>query len=127
MEKKQYPFIKEFMLISQTPMIHFQFEQNGATLRATEVKPKLDAFLTEKAKQIGVDISQWLIHDTKALNYKMRIIAEGASTSDCNIGNYKFYFGNRGESKKDVVFQNAKLQIICFLDELRDLICRTIK
>ncbi len=42
-------------LRQHTPIIHFQHDQDGATLRATEVKPKLDKFIWE----------QWL---TKAKN-----------------------------------------------------------
>jgi len=33
----------EFTLKQHTPIIHFQHDQDGATLRATEVKPKLDS------------------------------------------------------------------------------------
>lgn len=35
----------EFTLRQHTPLIHFQHDQEGATLRATEVKPKLDRFI----------------------------------------------------------------------------------
>lgn len=35
----------EFELKQITPMIHFQHDESGATLRSTEVKPKLDKFL----------------------------------------------------------------------------------
>ncbi|MDP3443821.1 MAG: hypothetical protein Q8T08_13255, partial [Ignavibacteria bacterium] len=38
----------EFTLKQHTPLIHFQYDQAGATLRATEVKPKLDQFIIEK-------------------------------------------------------------------------------
>jgi hypothetical protein len=38
----------EFTLQQHTPLIHFQHDQAGATLRATEVKPKLDQFIIEK-------------------------------------------------------------------------------
>lgn len=38
----------EFTLKQHTPLIHFQHHQYGATLRASEVKPKLDRFLIEK-------------------------------------------------------------------------------
>ncbi len=38
----------KFELKQHTPIIHFQWEQAGATLRATEVKPKLDQFIIEK-------------------------------------------------------------------------------
>jgi len=40
----------EFTLKQHTPIIHFQSEQRGATLRATELKPKLDRFITKKLK-----------------------------------------------------------------------------
>ncbi|MCB9266438.1 MAG: hypothetical protein H6558_15520 [Lewinellaceae bacterium] len=33
-----------------TPIIHFQHDQDGATLRATEVKPKLDKFIYSRFK-----------------------------------------------------------------------------
>lgn len=36
-------------LKQHTPLIHFQAEQEGATLRATELKPKLDKFLIKNA------------------------------------------------------------------------------
>jgi len=36
-----------FKLKQHTPIIHFQADQKGATLRATELKPKLDRFLME--------------------------------------------------------------------------------
>lgn len=35
-------------LKQHTPLIHFQHDQYGATLRASEVKPKLDKFLIER-------------------------------------------------------------------------------
>lgn len=35
-------------LEAQSPIIHFQHDQAGATLRASEVKPKLDRFLLNK-------------------------------------------------------------------------------
>lgn len=38
----------KFTLKQHTPIIHFQHDQVGATLRATEVKPKLDRFIIEK-------------------------------------------------------------------------------
>ena len=96
----------EIKLKQHTPLIHFQHDQKGATLRATEVKPKLDKFIIEKLlKEKGIkynykgekkfiterdafaDNAQkygwdtWLIGKGKnehvALDYKMRIIAEG--------------------------------------------------
>ena len=48
MTDKGYSFEKSYRLAAQTPMIHFQWNQQGATLRASEVKPKLDKFLITK-------------------------------------------------------------------------------
>jgi len=41
-------FTIKFSLHQHTPVIHFQKDARDATLRATELKPKLDRFLTEK-------------------------------------------------------------------------------
>lgn len=40
--------ILKVTLKQHTPLIHFQHDQYGATLRASEVKPKLDRFIIEK-------------------------------------------------------------------------------
>lgn len=86
-------------LKQHTPLIHFQWEQEGATLRASEVKPKLDRFILEKLgeaklKEEGVkEISRDVFYekgkliaknlgrlvgngDHPALDYKMRISLE---------------------------------------------------
>lgn len=61
----------EVTLQQVTPMIHFQAEDYGACLRATDVKPRLDAFLLKRA-----DIKKsWYIDKSKnnALDYRMTI------------------------------------------------------
>jgi len=45
----------EFTLKQHTPLIHFQHDQEGATLRATEVKPKLDRFIIEELTKLKGD------------------------------------------------------------------------
>ncbi|MCB0573359.1 MAG: hypothetical protein KDC61_02185 [Saprospiraceae bacterium] len=65
-------FKLKFILRQHTPLIHFQHDQAGATLRATEVKPKLDRFLTGKLGEQAV--KDWRIGEHKALNYKIRFI-----------------------------------------------------
>ena len=82
----------EFELIQQTPMLHFQHGQQGATLRASEVKPKLDRFLLKKLggfDKVWEEHCDWFIgnpakNDEKArksvkekpaLDYKLRILA----------------------------------------------------
>ena len=73
-------------LKQHTPLIHFQHDQYGATLRASEVKPKLDKFIlgklgygiyadgTKEAKANG-----WLIGkgEHPALDYKLKIKTKG--------------------------------------------------
>jgi len=68
-------------LKQHTPIIHFQHDQKGATLRGTELKPKLDKFLFEKIDDVKVS---WLIGkgDKKAFDYKVRIIPIGKSWKD---------------------------------------------
>lgn len=49
-------FKVEFTLKQHTPIIHFQSEQSGATLRATELKPKFDRFICQTLKKVNSDI-----------------------------------------------------------------------
>lgn len=81
------------ILEQHTPLIHFQHDQYGATLRASEVKPKLDRFLLGK---LGVNEEDgkkeaekkgWIIKGKElALNYKMRIIPKGeVKTWEINV------------------------------------------
>ena len=45
-------FKVEFTLKQHTPIIHFQSNQTGATLRATELKPKFDRFLLDMVEDL---------------------------------------------------------------------------
>ena len=81
----------EIKLKQHTPLIHFQHDQEGATLRASEVKPKLDKFIVERDFENDFDkCKQYLIgyatdpntlkslkekfdKGYRALNYKIRI------------------------------------------------------
>jgi hypothetical protein len=74
-----------FTLKQHTPLIHFQPDQNGATLRATELKPKLDRFLIEKLdllddeKKPKETYKSWFVGDGEhpALDYKIKIQQKG--------------------------------------------------
>lgn len=79
----------KFKLDQHTPMLHFQPAQQGATLRATEVKPRFDKWLVRKAWSddysrckkflVGyspaddLDLQKKFNDGYRALNYKMRI------------------------------------------------------
>ena len=70
-------------LKQHTPLIHFQHDQDGATLRASEVKPKLDKYilgkLNQEEKKQG-ESEGWIKgkgKDKEWLDYKMSIKASG--------------------------------------------------
>lgn len=67
--------ILKIKLKQHTPLIHFQSGQYGATLRASEVKPKLDKFIVERLIDGGHDdlLGRWRMGETDALNYKLKI------------------------------------------------------
>ena len=73
-----------FKLKQHTPIIHFQADQKGATLRASELKPKLDRFLIDKVGMLDDNgkpkekYKSWFIGGGKkhlALDYKVKIEA----------------------------------------------------
>jgi hypothetical protein len=56
-------------LKQHTPIIHFQHYQKGATLRASELKPKLDKFLIDELKLTEVDEKGRIVPKRKYLNW----------------------------------------------------------
>lgn len=77
------PFLLTFTLKQHTPIIHFQHDQLGATLRASEVKPKLDRFILTKIGggdyHEGLKIAKsnnWLVgtgENKTALSYQVNV------------------------------------------------------
>lgn len=117
-------------LKQHTPLIHFQNDQSGATLRATELKPKLDKFLKkyvfkdfednlEKYKEylIGYDEKEKkLTTDKKAFDYKVRIKTYGDKNNSISIPDKNLYFGNMDAKKKKreeikAVFNTGKIEV----------------
>ena len=92
-----------FFLTQHTPMIDFLFDQEGAALRASAVKPQLDRFLVEELKAERVFNNRWLANpdnqDSTALNYRMTIIPTG--TSDKKFKEYEAAGCRTYFSKKD--------------------------
>ncbi len=113
-----------FTLKQHTPLIHFQHEQEGATLRATEVKPKLDAYLIEKLNLTETvtrngetsiipreAYKNWFINEGKqhlALDYKIIITPKGRNLhEDLLKVNTEFKTDNRtGNKEEKVVYKN---------------------
>lgn len=109
----------EFTLKQHTPIIHFQPEQDGATLRATEVKPKLDRFIIEKLEgfdKVKSDHPDWLVGNGvhPSLNYKIKFL------------NSQFYQSTKEiiNSKKILLLFTEEVQgnIICLVPNLKDFI-----
>jgi hypothetical protein len=102
----------EFTLRQHTPMIHFQHDQKGATLRSTEIKPKLDKFIIEQItniydnyeaaqKAFKVTHSDWLVGKGKAehiaLDYKIKISGQNTMLNLIEQGQNKIqFFANMG-------------------------------
>ena len=102
----------EIKLKQQTPLIHFQHDQEGATLRATEVKAKLDKFILLKKERKPP--AHWIQNKEKsdqiALAYKVKIIAPNPETPKEIPDGYPGFFGNmltieeKREGKKPLQF-----------------------
>ncbi len=107
-------------LKQHTPLIHFQPTQYGATLRASEVKPKLDRFLFAKLGDGKVEAGKkkakdrgWTIgkEDRLALDYKMAIIPYEQKNAALRVvgpnakgnyttGSFSLLLGNMGGKKE---------------------------
>ena len=96
----------EVKLEQHTPMIHFQ---KNASLRATELKPKLDKFL--KSKHIDLPFS-----DHNTLDYKVKISAkienENIESPSKKPGGrpvqFPMFFANMGDDGEDKIFSLTK-------------------
>jgi len=128
-----------FKLKQHTPLIHFQHDQHGATLRATELKPKLDRFILEKLGngnyEQGTKIAEkngWLVGtgEHPALDYKVRIFPTG-QIEELKIEKgrgYKIpnFFGNMGDDYEPKYLNYTKapiiLNILSFKKDLLDVI-----
>lgn len=118
-----------FTLKQHTPLIHFQHDQHGATLRATEVKPKLDKYLLKQLGEgdykIGIEkakANNWLVGNGEhpALNYKMRF-ENVKGFEKQNINSYPNFFANMGDDTlpKHLIFsETVDLKINSFYMDL---------
>jgi hypothetical protein len=92
--------IKEYELKQHSPIIHFQYDQNNATLRATDLKPRLDELLDNKGHK---------------KRYKLRIINEGDHVKKTRP--HSMYFGKLKKSNAMLFFDNVKLQVNTFFNK----------
>jgi len=119
MSKSDNKFTKTFTLKQHTPLIHFQSEQIGATLRATELKPKFDKFLI---KDILTDEEtlKYKIKDKDALDYKVSIQEDKSKST--MIDRNELYFGNMGDGNDKHFKHNPKSFEIVFFSYHSELL-----
>ncbi|MCG8576532.1 MAG: hypothetical protein MI810_16760, partial [Flavobacteriales bacterium] len=130
-----------FRLKQHTPMIHFQADQHGATLRASELKPKLDRFIIDQIgltktvvvkgenKEIQRDeFKDWFISEQHlALDYQVKIKATNIKKNVIHNGSDKVpnFFANIGDNYKDVYLTKADqifVEIIVMNQSLKEKI-----
>jgi len=102
-----------FTLKQHTPIIHFQSDQTGATLRATELKPKFDRFLLEKIEDIPYKKNA---NGHKSLDYKVKIEPNISQSKDINQRESMF-FGNMGDGddkKYKSYIKNFKIEFFSY-------------
>lgn len=108
----------EIKLTCQMPVMHFQPRQKGATLRASEVKPKLDRYIISK---LGKDALKKHILSKDALNYKLSFLDKHSkSLKDSKI---PMYYGKGNE----LFFTEPNMKIICFDAELQKILLQYIE
>lgn len=123
-----------FYLKQHTPIIHFQHDQYQATLRASEVKPRLDRYIIEKKGGWKFIPKEWKLisPEGEPLNYKMRlIVAEKTEKWKIDQRNrWGSFFGNQkpNEDKYQMIYYESGicLEILAFSNDLKDYICRII-
>lgn len=137
-----------FTLRQHTPILHFQHDQPGATLRATEVKPKLDRFIIRTLQKVDPELFEkyktvitadnFPLKDKVASPYKLSIKAKGSKNLIV-----KTYFSRReqdeisetercegsyfGEAHKGVYSENVTIQIFSFDPQIRELVFESLK
>ena len=117
------PYQIELKLKQHTPIIHFQHEQQGATIRGSELKPKLDKFLVQEVFNNDFEKFKFFLigyksndakrekdlkerfskHGYTALNYKVKVDCSNRNIEEIenrrNNGRwsqYPMFFGNMG-------------------------------
>jgi hypothetical protein len=110
-------FKVEFTLKQHTSIIHFQSDQSGATLRATELKPKFDRFLLEYVENVPF-IKNANKH--KSIDYKVKIEQNLSSPQNIDPKN-PLFFGNMGDGVDKLFKQISNSFKIIFFTFNKDI------
>ena len=138
----------EFTLKQHTPIIHFQSDQSGATLRATELKPKFDRFLKKYAFDGNVPDELKIDKSNDALDYKVKIniknlhkepitpkilkMNKGTNKEEIKEDNFPCFFATMGKEwkKSPKYFSYAEgitVSIVSMNDTLDNKLIKQIK
>ena len=97
-------FSREFKLKQHTPIIHFEYQTEGATIRGSELKPKLDKYLIHHFfKDNQSEYKQFLMNsqEGEALDYKVHIIQQEVKPKSYEIEDrFPFVLGCTGKKNK---------------------------
>lgn len=123
---------REYLLVQQTPLLHFQYTQPGVALRASEVKPMLDRFMLNFIKEHNLDVpDSWYAKVPKGtmakpFNYKMSIKTDAEPET---VKSNNLYFGNMGhdvppakalffkcKNSEGKMVNGVKLELVCFCE-----------
>lgn len=114
-------------LTQHTPLIHFQHDQTGATLRASEVKPRLDRYIIEKLGdgeyEKGVKIARninWCIKGARypVLEYRLRIVDKDPRPKNERIIDTIKLISEALVDKKGISSNNVIATFLSFNDSL---------
>ncbi len=111
-----------FKVYQETPMIHFESKLQGATIRGTELRPKIEEFVRKYGKQILSEYSTDIPvlfkdrDETTPSEYKIRVISENQDS--LNINKKLSFMGNMGikdeEKKYKAVLAKGCIQVDVF-------------
>lgn len=116
-----------FELVQHTSIIHFQADYQGATLRVSEVKPKLDKYLLKCFRRDKAPIPKnWLIPNQKG--YKLSQDSVGKAERDKYLLLSQIGMGNKkilkGCLKDSTPHQGAKTLSVSPLVQAHIVRCR---
>lgn len=114
-------FKVNFTLKQHTPIIHFQSNQSGATLRATELKPKFDKFLKKYAFDGEIPKEFLIDKDKDSLDYKVKITTNGDVEKKLP-NSFLFFANNAVKDEKDKTYmlktQSIEIEFFSFKTEI---------
>ena len=126
-----YDFQSSYTLLPQSPLLHFQHDNAGATLRASEVKPKLDRYLIRLAEAKGNPIPEDCFNPKHpdSLDYKLGFealepgesITVGQNENRMKKASYEMYYGNTGlDEERHIrgIMCKTRMTVTCFHPEL---------